>query len=161
MTILCLTGTNPYSFERLVSYVDQVLASKYNVVIQLGNTKYKPHYAEFFDFCKKPKVIELIDKSDIIITQGGYGSMTDVLTREKKLIAVPRQKELNESQDDQTELVDYYASKNFLVSCYEIEKLESLVIQLNKNQIVLKPFKPESDKKVKDFIEIFLNNLKL
>lgn len=161
MMILCLTGTNPYSFERLVSYVDQVLASKYNVVIQLGNTKYKPLYAEFFDFCKKAKVIELIDKADLIITQGGYGSMTDALTREKKLIAVPRLKELNESQDDQRELVDYYASKNYLVSCYEIEKLESIVNQLNKNQIILEPFKPESDKKVKEFIEIFLNNSKL
>lgn len=161
MMILCLTGTNPYSFERLVSYVDQVLGTQYNVVIQLGNTKYKPHYAECFDFCERAKVIELIDKADLIITQGGYGSMTDVLTRGKKLIAVPRLIALNESQDDQKELVDYYASKNFLVSCYEIEKLEKLVCQLDKNQIILKPFKSDSDKKVEDLIEDFLNNLKL
>lgn len=161
MMILCLTGTNPYSFERLVSYVDQVLGSKYNVVIQLGNTKYKSHHAECFDFCERSKVIELIDKADLIITQGGYGSMTDVLTRGKKLIAVPRLRALNESQDDQKELVDYYASKNFLISCYEIEKLEVLVSQLDKNQIILKPFKPESDKKIKDLIEDFLNKLKL
>ena len=161
MMILCLTGTNPYSFERLVSYVDQVLGPKYKVVIQLGNTKYKSHYGECFDFCKRSKVIELIDKADLIITQGGYGSMTDVLTRGKKLIAVPRLTALNESQDDQKELVDYYASKNFLVSCYEIEKLEVLVSQFDKNQIILKPFKPESDKKIKDLIEDFLNKLKL
>ena len=161
MMILCLTGTNPYSFERLVSYVDQVLGTQYNVVIQLGNTKYKPYYAECFDFCERSKVIELIDKADLIITQGGYGSMTDVLTRGKRLIAVPRLTALNESQDDQKELVDYYTSKNFLISCYEIEKLEVLVSQLDKNQIILKPFKPESDKKIKDLIEDFLNKLKL
>lgn len=161
MMILCLTGTNPYSFKRLVSYVDQVLGSKYKIVIQLGCTKYKPHYAECFDFCERSKLIDLIDTADLIITQGGYGSMTDVLTRKKKLIAVPRLKELNESQDDQKELVDYYANKNFLVSCYEIEKLEGLVSQLNKNQIILKPFKPETEAKVKDIIEDFLNNLEL
>jgi UDP-N-acetylglucosamine transferase subunit ALG13 len=156
MMILCLTGTNPYSFERLVSYVDQVLGSQYNVVIQLGNTKYKPHYAECFDFCERSKVIELIDKADLIITQGGYGSMTDVLNRGKKLIAVPRLIALNESQDVQKELVDYYASKNFLVSCYEIEKLERLVNQLNKNQIILNPFKSDSEIKIKNIVEDFL-----
>jgi UDP-N-acetylglucosamine transferase subunit ALG13 len=161
MMILCLTGTNPYSFKRLVFYVDQVLGPNHSVVIQLGNTKYKPKYAECFDFCEKSKVVELIDKADLIITQGGYGSMTDVLTRGKKLIAVPRLIALNESQDDQKELVDYYASKNFLLSCYEIEKLEGLVSQVNNNQIIFKPFKPESDKKVKDLIEDFLNNLEL
>ena len=161
MMILCLTGTNPYSFERLISYVDQVLGSKYNVVIQLGYTKYKPFYAECFDFCEKAKIVKLIDKADLIITQGGYGSMTDVLTRQKKLIAVPRLTELNESQDDQKELVDYYADRNFLVSCYEIEKLEGLVNQLINNQIVLKPFNTDSELKVKDIIEQFLDNLEL
>lgn len=161
MMILCLTGTNPYSFERLVSYVDQVLGTQYNVVIQLGNTKYKPQYARCFDFCERAKVIELIDKADLIITQGGYGSMTDVLMRGKKLIAVPRLIELNESQDDQKELVDYYYSKNFLLSCYEIEKLEELVHKLYNNKIILTPFKSESDKKIKDIIENYLNNLKL
>lgn len=161
MMILCLTGTNPYSFERLVSYVDQVLGSKYNVVIQLGNTNYKPHYAECFDFCERSKIIELIDKADLIITQGGYGSMTDVLTRGKKLIAVPRLTALNESQDDQKELVDYFASKNFLVSCYEISKLNELVNKLINNQFILEPFEPESEIKVKDLIEDFLNHLKL
>ena len=158
--ILCLTGTNPYSFKRLVFYVDQVLGPNHSVVIQLGNTEYKPKYAESFDFCERLKLIELIDKADLIITQGGYGSMTDVLTRRKKLIAVPRLKELNESQDDQKELVDYYAIKNFLLSCYEIDKLEGLVSDL-KNNNILKPFKPESEIKVKDIIEDFLNNLGL
>ena len=161
MMILCLTGTNPYSFERLVSQVDQVLGSKYKVVIQLGNTKYKSHYSACFDFCERSKLLELIDKADLIITQGGYGSMTDVLTRGKKLIAVPRLTDLNESQDDQKELVDYYASKNFLLSCYEIEKLEGLVSDLMNNKILLEPFRLESDKKVKYIIEDFLNNLEL
>lgn len=158
--ILCLTGTNPYSFKRLVFYVDQVLGPNHSVVIQLGNTEYKPKYAESFDFCERSKLLELIDKADLIITQGGYGSMTDVLTRGKKLIAVPRLTDLNESQDDQKELVDYYASKFFLISCYEIEKLEGLVSDLN-NNILLEPFKLESDKKVKYIIEDFLNNLEL
>jgi UDP-N-acetylglucosamine transferase subunit ALG13 len=156
MMILCLTGTNPYSFERLVSYVDQVLGSKYNVVIQLGNTKYKSRYSECFDFCERSKIFELIDKADLIITQGGYGSMTDVLTRGKKLIAVPRLNDLNESQDDQKELVDYYASKNFLLSCYEIEKLEGLVIELLNKNFIPKPFKPDSEIKVKEIVEDFL-----
>jgi len=161
MKILCLTGTNPYSFLRLISYVDKVLGSKHNVIIQLGNTEYISQFANCFHYCDRTKIFELIDKSDIVITQGGYGSMTDVLSRGKKLIAVPRSMDLNESRDDQKELVDYYAKKNFLIPCYKVQKLESLVIKLFKNEIVLKTFKPDSDQKVKDLIEKYLNNLKL
>ena len=114
MTILCLVGTNPYSFERLISYVDKTLGTKYNVIIQLGNTSYSPKNSVFFKYRKRSEILKLIKKADIVITQGGFGSMRDVLSCNKKLIAVPRLIELNECQGDQKELVEYYASKNYL-----------------------------------------------
>ena len=161
MMILCLTGTNPYSFLRLVSYVDKHLGPKFKVVIQLGNTRYNTKFSESFDYCRRDRVFDLIEEADLIITQGGYGSMTDVLTKNKKLIAVPRSIKLNEAQDDQNELVEYYASKNFLLPCFDVENLENLVNKLINNEIVLTQYKPESDNKVKDLIEDYLNNLKL
>ena len=158
MTILCLVGTNPYSFIRLISYVDNTLGPKYNVIIQVGNTSYSPKSSDFFKFRKRSDVLNLINKADIVITQGGFGSIRDVLSYNKKLIAVPRSIELNECQDDQKELVEYFASKNYLVSCYDVNNINNIINQFNNNQITLRKYEPESKLKVKDIIETYLND---
>ena len=85
MMILCLTGTNPYSFLRLVSYVDKVLGVKHKVIIQLGNTRFDAKNSICFDFCERKKIFNLIYEADVVITQGGYGSITDVLMRGKEI----------------------------------------------------------------------------
>ena len=161
MMILCLTGTNPYSFERLIKYVDVELGSKHQVKIQIGNTECKPEYSEFFNFCDRDEIFSLINKADVVISQGGYGSMMDVLSLKKTLIAVPRYKELNESQDHQKELVDYFAQKGFLIPCYKIEDLKELVEKAFRDEFKLVPYKTESDLKVSEIIKNFItdNNL--
>lgn len=161
MMILCLVGTNPYSFTRLVSYVDKTLGPNYNVTIQLGNTSYTPKYSDFFKFKNRADILKLIKKADIVITQGGFGSINDVLSFNKKLIAVPRLIELNESLDDQNELVEYYSSKNFLVACHNVKNIDFIINEFKNNQISLRQYEPVSKFKVKDLIEKYLDyNLK-
>ena len=112
--ILCLLGTNPYDFSRLAKAVDDLAANlEENVYIQLGNTKYIPKNCKYFDFASKNEIENLMKKADIVITQGGYGSITDAILLNKKVIAIPRLKELEEAQDDQLELVKYYDSKKY------------------------------------------------
>ena len=158
MTILCLVGTNTYSFTRLVTYVDKKLGPRYNVIIQLGNTSYSPKHSTFFKFRKRSEILNLINKANIVITQGGFGSMRDVLSFNKNLIAVPRSIELNECQDDQRELVEYYASKNYLVACDDVKNINKIINQFNNNKISLKKYEPESEFKAKDFVEEYLND---
>ena len=159
MNILCLTGTNPYSFKRLVSVVDVNLGPKYNVSIQLGNTDYKPKFSESFMFCSRDEILQIIKNSDIIITQGGYGSISDALSFGKKIIAVPRLIELNECQDNQTEIVNYYAEKQYLVPCDDVTKLDEIILDLINDQIVLLPFVPESEIKISDLIFNYIKSL--
>ena len=157
MKILCLTGTSHYQFNRLVKSVDVTLGPKYSVIIQLGGTNYNVKYSESFNFCKKIELIKLITKADIIITQGGYGSMMDSLLLNKKVIAVPRKLELNETLHDQTEHVEYLSKKGFLIGCYNIDNLSSLVIKLLSNEVSLSSFKPESELKIKTIVEDFID----
>lgn len=159
MIILCLTGTNPYSFERLVSYVDKELGPKYEVTIQLGNTPYHTKFSKSFNFCERDKIFDLIKKADIVITQGGYGSMTDVLSLGKKLIAVPRYIELKESLDNQKELVNYFEQKKVLVPCYNILSLYGIIEKFLKNEIKLKRYIPESKIKVSELINEYFYKL--
>ena len=84
--------------------------------------------------------------------------MRDVLSFNKNLIAVPRSIELNECQDDQRELVEYYASKNYLVACDDVKNINKIINQFNNNKISLKKYEPESEFKAKDFVEEYLND---
>jgi len=158
--ILCLIGTNPYDFTRLVKAVDEIaLKLNLQIIIQTGNTKYKPLNCEYFSFKAKNDVSTLMQQAELIITQGGYGSMTDAIMLHKKLIGVPRKIEYKESLDNQTELVEYYESKGYLQACYEIEKLESIVLNTLSGKFVFNKYKREIDIKVGDIIKDFLNEI--
>jgi len=159
--ILCLVGTNPYDFTRLVKAVDQ-LASKIDmpVKVQLGNTKYKPQYAEYFTFKAKSEVEQLLKEADLVISQGGYGSMTDAILLRKKIIAIPRQPKFSESQDNQEELVRYYESKGYIRACYEIEDLEKIVFQVLEEDIEnFNEYEMETNIKVSKLIKDYINEL--
>jgi len=157
--ILCLVGTNPYDFIRLVKTVDEIaLKLDIPIIIQTGNTKYKPVNCEYFSFKAKKELNELMKKSELVISQGGYGSMTDAIMLRKKLIGVPRKIEFKESQDNQIELVEYYESKGYLQACYEIDKLEGIVLDILANKFIFNEYRRETDIKVSSIIKDFLND---
>lgn len=156
--ILCLVGTNPYDFSRLVKELDNIsLELNLKVTVQIGNTKYEPKNCEYFKFKAKEDVKKLLEESELVISQGGFGSMTDSIIMKKKLIAVPRLIEFNESLDNQLELVDYYESKGYLVSCKDIKELKNLIIRALNNEFTFKNYKNEASIKVSDIIKGFLN----
>lgn len=159
MKILCLIGTSPYSFRRLVEYVDLNLGKKFNVTIQKGETDYECKNCFEFTFCDRNKILKLISESDIIISQGGYGSMMDAISLNKKIIAVPRMIKYNETLHDQVEHVSYLASKNFLVPCYKISELESLLNMLICDKISLSKYTRENQILISSTIENYLNQI--
>ena len=158
MKILCLTGTSHYQFNRLVKSVDVMLGPKYSVIIQLGGTNYKVKCSESFNFCKKNELIKLITKADIIITQGGYGSMMDCLLIGKPVIAVPRLVSKNETLHDQTENVEFFEKNKFLVGCYDLSDLKDLVSKISQNKISFKIYKSKTQTKIKNVIDEFISN---
>ncbi|MFC1809407.1 glycosyltransferase [Candidatus Omnitrophota bacterium] len=137
--ILVLFGTNPYQFERLAQAVqDFVNITQKDVVVQLGNTISDIPGAECYDFMPRPKLISFIEKADIIITQGGFGSIADCLQYNKKIVAVPRRRELKECKDDaegQVAIVRELEGQGKLVGVYDIKDLQSAI----KKVYTLKP----------------------
>ncbi len=155
--ILVLLGTNPYTFTRLIEAVDLYAArSGEKVIIQLGHSVYKPKHAGFFFFKTHSEIIQLIKSADFLIVQGGYGSIYDCLKQKKKIIAVPRKKELMEALDaglGQLELVQYLEKKNRIMGLYEMEDLEKKINEL-------KSFNPdfEFENNLSEFISGILKN---
>jgi len=126
--ILVLLGTNPYSFSRLAKAVDGYSAqSGEEVFIQLGHTRYLPANAKYRRFLSRGDLLEKINNADLVITQGGFGSIADCLRAGKKVVAVPRKPELHESPDRQEELVRELEKLGRLIGVYEIDKLPEAV----------------------------------
>ena len=126
--IVVLTGTSPYSFDRLVQTMDTLaLKRDWNVFIQLGNTDYEPQNCEWERFVERERLLSLIERADFVVSQGGFGSLQDSCAMGKKLIAVPRQPHLSESAADQCDLVRTLEKRGCLLAAYDIKDLESVI----------------------------------
>ena len=150
--ILVLLGTNPYSFTRLARAADRFAEkSLEKVFIQLGHTNYLPINASYKGFLSKQDIINKIDEAEIVITQGGFGSIADCLRAGKKVVAVPRKPELNESLDQQEELVREMEKLDRLIGVYDIEMLPQAI-----SKAKFTKFKSGEKQLITDLINNFL-----
>lgn len=123
--ILVIVGTNYFSFDRLIRYCDSVLGKKFKVVIQTGCSKYKCENSEQHSFLGNDLMQIYLSQADCVIAHGGYGIITECIKREKRLLVVPRQKELRECLDDQFEIAEYFQS----IGVIEVVTDEKLLLQ--------------------------------
>lgn len=151
--ILVIVGTNFFSFDRLIKEVDLNISTNHSVTIQIGISNYTPKNANYFNYKDKKSIINLIKESDLIITHGGFGTMMDAIKLGKKIIAVPRKLEFEECLDNQEELVRYFDDKNYVLGCYEIDKLNDLVNRCLNGEIIFSKYKPETNLKIRDIID--------
>lgn len=126
--ILALFGTNPYPFTRLLSALEQVAEStNERVVAQTGNTPVSASKVECHPFVPHDQIRDWLAEADVAVTQGGFGSIRDCLRAEVPVIAVPRQPELGECQDRQTEVVEALAAESLIYPLHEIGELPALI----------------------------------
>lgn len=126
--ILVLAGTNPYSFERLLRPLDELAGkNSWDVFMQRGHTGYSPQHCKSEKFVERDRLLDLIEQSELVISQGGYGSIRDALLYNKPLLAVPRYPENGEATDHQEELVRAMEQLGYLIGVYDVGTLESSV----------------------------------
>ena len=134
--ILVLLGTQNNSFHRLLEEIDNLIEKgiiKEKVKVQAGYTKYKSDTMEIFDFTSKDKLEEDIEKSDLIITHGGVGSILLSITKNKKVIAIPRQHEYGEHVNNhQKEIVKLFNDKGYIIGIQELNRLGETIEKINK-----------------------------
>ena len=75
-----------------------------------------------------------IKEAEIIVTQGGFGSIADCLRVGKKVVAVPRKPEFKESPDRQEELVRELEKLGRLVGVYDIDELPEAIKKAKKQE---------------------------
>ncbi len=153
-------GTQKFQFNRLLKYIDEKIKSQEiseEVFAQIGYSTYIPQNYEYKDFLDKKEFESIIEKSDLLITHAGVGTIIAAMKHEKPIIVVPRLSKFEEHVDNhQLQIAEAFSSKNIIIS--NGEKIEDLLDNINK----AKKFKFEkyisSNKKIQSIIEDFITS---
>ncbi len=123
--IFVITGMGWAQFNRLIQKMDEIAGMiDEEVIMQIGNTEYKPINAKYFDFIDAERVAELTKRARVIVCHGGAGTIISALEQGKQVIAVPRLKMYNETLDDhQKELIEVLADAGKIKAVYDVENL--------------------------------------
>lgn len=141
--IFVTVGTHEQPFDRLVRYMDELVASgaiTEEVIIQTGYTDYEPKHCTWSKLLPYPEMVKNVADARLVITHGGPSSFIMPLQVGKTPIVVPRQEKYGEHVNDHQLLFALEVEKrqkNILV-VQEIDTLgqtiadyESMVAQLS------------------------------
>lgn len=153
--ILVLLGTQDRQFDRLINEVVKLKNNgiiKDKIIIQKGVSQFNDEKIESFDFAPKEKIEKLINDAKLIITHAGVGTITECISKNKKVIVVPRLKKYAEhTNDHQMQITKEFAYKNYILPVYDIKKLKDAIINIKD----FKPGKYESN--TNNFISMIRN----
>lgn len=147
--MIFVTAGTTYGFENLVKEIDKI-APKLGeeIIIQLGNTKYKPRNCKYFTF--KPNITPYFKKANLIIAHGGAGTNYEVLSLGKKLVSVEN-KNVNDAH--QWDLLKKLSDEKYIIWCKDEKKIMESIIK-TKTFKFKKYVKPECKihKKIMEFL---------
>ncbi len=136
--ILVLMGTQVHKFTRLLDYINDLSNEgilKEEIIVQLGTNKYifSDENIKTYDYI--PDYDSVVQKADLIICQGGVGIIMNGLEEGKKIIAVPRKKELEEHVDNhQEEICKKFNDQNYLLMCQDYEQLKEGISNIKEQE---------------------------
>ncbi len=124
--IFVTVGTHYQGFERLVKKMDEIACGLgEEVIMQIGNTKYTPSYAEWFPFLEdEEEFMKIMKTAEVVVAHGGAGTLLSVLSFGKPVVVVPRLRRYGEHTDDQQiELAEALKASKGIAVVYDVEYL--------------------------------------
>lgn len=161
--ILVTLGTQDKSFKRLLEAIDREIKLGNitdEVVVQAGYTinNYTSDNMEIFDYVDSKTMVELVKKSDVVISHAGAGSILTALENNKKIIVVPRLSKYGEHNNDhQIEIATEFSKEGYVIY---LKNLADLGKEL-KNISKFKPKKLGHNEEVLKTIDSFIDNVKI
>lgn len=143
--ILVTLGTNDKSFVRLIQKIEDLIVRGIiteEVVVQAGYTKYESEHMKVFDLIPMDKFQDLMEKCSLLITHGGVGTIISGISKDKKVIAVPRLKKYGEHVNDhQLQIIENFSESGYILAAYDVDELEDVFSKA----FEFKPLKYESN----------------
>ena len=137
MIIFVTVGTSSSGYDDLIKAVDSIAPSLLSqVIMQIGNGKYKPAHGEYFRFTSS--LFPYFEKADLVISSGGVGTLFELLSRNKKTIGVSNIHMPNRHQD---EILKKLSNEGYLLWCKELQQLKEFIDRAE--TVTLKPYQNE------------------
>ncbi|WP_415285133.1 glycosyltransferase [Candidatus Pelagibacter sp. Uisw_130] len=148
-------GTFHKGFDRLVKPLDNFCRiNKIKCIAQIGGGDYLPKYMKYSRQFSFSKHLLNIKKSNLVISHGGYGTIMDLISLNKKFIVFPRNR--NEAAHDQKMSIKYLKKKMKITACYSQKNLENRIMKfiLKKDIKIINLPKSNIPKIIKNFINL-------
>ena len=121
--IFASLGTMDMPFFRMAKAVDEFASTcKEEVIVQTGYTDYKYQYAHAFKFCTKEEMRRYISEANILILQGGWGTISEAMELQKRIVVMPRY-DKKEHIHDQFQLVKKLDVLNCVIGVFDEKEL--------------------------------------
>ena len=135
--IFVTVGNDFRSFDRLLKKIDQIAPVIPNeIVMQRGYSRYLPKNTTYFDFVSMKIAIEYLQKSELVVSHAGIGTIILCKGYGIPILILPRRKRYGEHMNDhQMEIakaLEKKESENIYV-IYEEKQLEEKILKVLKN----------------------------
>ena len=146
--IFVTIGNNPKGFPRLLEAVDAIAGQgvirNETVFLQMGNTeKFCPRHCEHRPFLPMDEFQNYLEKSDLIISHGGSGTVLSAVRLGRIPVVMPRRKKYSEHiNDHQMQLVRALASEGRVIPAYEPENLPAAIEEARRRNMQTVPAPP-------------------
>ncbi|MCS6843709.1 MAG: hypothetical protein NZ528_05185 [Caldilineales bacterium] len=146
--IFVTVGTT--DFDALVEAADRLAAAlDEEVVIQIGHGSYEPRHARWFRFADS--LAPYYDRASLVISHGGFGTVTEVLRRGLPLVGVSNPDRYDRHQD---QILRAFEEGGHLVWCRNLAELPSAVERARRTALV--PYCPP-ESRIHEVVRAFLD----
>ena len=132
--IFVTVGNDFRSFDRLLKKIDEIAPLIPNeIVIQRGYSRYLPKNTTYFDFVSMPIAIEYIQKSELVVSHAGIGTIILCKAHGIPILILPRREKngehMNDHQMEIAKALEERMDENIHV-IYQEDQLEEEIIKL-------------------------------
>ena len=132
--IFVALGSQKFQFNRLLKELDKLVEQgliKEDIFAQTGYSDYIPKNYKFKNFLDRDEFSKVMNECDKVITHGGTGAIIGAVKKNKKVIAVPRNKKFNEHVDNhQYDIVDAFSRMKIIEGVFTVEQLGETISSL-------------------------------
>lgn len=137
------------------------------VVMQIGDSKYKPFNATYFKYNVFSESIKLFTEANLVISHCSTGSIlhAKIFRSEKPTIVIPRRKEYKEHFDNHqmefAKLIEKEGDRLRIYVIYEVEHLRSKINELLTMKYHFAPSEKKLNNPLVDYLKDFIYSLNL
>ena len=133
--IFIILGTQKFQFNRILKEIDNLIESGIileKVIAQCGYSTYKPKNFEVIEFLNKVDYDKYLNECDKVICHGGTGAIINTITKNKKVIAIPRLSEFGEHVDDhQKEIIKQFKDNNYIIGLENVDEIKEYINKID------------------------------